>query len=73
MILNNLAMPVKFRAADKVREIITNEIHTMNDTANGAKVINEYEEKYPEEKEFIYEMRNLLCSTTFKVYAETRK
>lgn len=73
MITANLTANAKFTAMDKVRDIITNRVNTMEDTAGASDVIDAFEEQFKEEREFIHEMRNLLCDRTFEVYAETRK
>ena len=73
MILTTLTANPKESGAEKVRDILTNDLKTMDDTRKGSNVIDAYEEQFPSEIEFIYEMRNLLCDRTFAIYAEIQK
>ena len=73
MILSNTSVRPVDSAMEKVSAIINNTIHTMIDTRNAAIVLDVFQERFPEEKGFIQDMRNLLCDITFKVYANKYK
>jgi len=56
----------------KIYDIIEG-CETMEDTGNASKVIDSYQSDKPEEKEFLYDVRNLLCDKTFDIFLDGRK
>lgn len=53
---------------EKVRNIIENKVTTMEDTRRASYVIDYFEKSFPQEKDFVYCMRDSLCDRTFELY-----
>ena len=58
---------LRLMSQKKVNEIVEN-IKTMDDCGSASKVIDFYQKGCPEDKEFIYDVRNMLCDKTFDMY-----
>lgn len=59
-------------AQSKIYKIIESCV-TMEDTGNASKVIDSYQSLEPNEKEYIHDVRNLLCDKTFDIYLAEHK
>lgn len=46
---------------------------TMDDAKRAGIVIDNYQVNQPKEKEFIQDVRDLLCDITFRIYDSTNK
>ena len=55
----------------KICELLDN-LKTVDECGRMSQVIDSYEEKFPEDKTFIKEVRNILSDITFKIYLKKR-
>lgn len=66
---NMLSQETNAYAQKRIADILES-IQDLEDCAAASKVIDMYQRDFPNERQFIWQVRNLLCDITFDKYIE---